>query len=204
MGHCVRGQCGFSTPSQWVVRWFRTKAERYRYVEHSFPESQPFSGTIVCTTDSTFLSYFQTCKKGVLFWDPVLHPWSRPLADPSFDPLKVPRCQYAVPSGSVPKERGIDISSTLSHIPNDSQTLSSVPQTHTILSYFKTCKKGGEKWDCGRHPWSRPLADPSFLTCSLESADSICWYPTTHPWSPPAPSLLVVTSPRLVMPPFIT
>ena len=63
-GHCARGQCGFSTPTQWVVRWFRTKGDRYRYLEHSFPESQPYSGTIVCTTDSTFLSYFQTCKKG--------------------------------------------------------------------------------------------------------------------------------------------
>ena len=59
------GQCGFSTPTQWVVRWFRTKAERYRYLEHSFPLSQPFSGTIVCTKDPTIPSYFQTCKKGV-------------------------------------------------------------------------------------------------------------------------------------------
>ena len=55
-GHCARGQCGFSTPSQWVVRWFRTKVQRYPYLEHTIPQKQRFSDTIVCTTDSIILS----------------------------------------------------------------------------------------------------------------------------------------------------
>ena len=59
-------------------------SRRYRYLDPSFPVSQRFSDTIVCTTDSTILSYFKTCQNRVGNWDPGRHPWSRPLADPSF------------------------------------------------------------------------------------------------------------------------
>ena len=34
------GSSSSSTPSQWLARWFRTKGERYRYLDPSFPVSQ--------------------------------------------------------------------------------------------------------------------------------------------------------------------
>ena len=102
----------------------------------------------------------------------LLHPWT-PWIRPS-DPLDPtpgydldttwirPWIRRGVASSTTVCRGGTDISIPVSQFPSDSQTLSSVPQTHTILSDFKTCKKGVGNWDPGRHPWSRHLADPSF------------------------------------------
>ena len=86
---------------------------------------------------------------------------------------------------------GTDISIPLSQFPSHSQTLSVYHRYSQILSYLQTCHFRVGNWETGLHPWSRELADPSFLTCSFILDSALTRYigtppPTLRPWSPGA------------------
>jgi hypothetical protein len=72
--YCTRG-------SSASVPWYRGGTDI------SIPGSQDPSHSegLPCVPQTPqILSYFKTCKNRVGNWDPVLHPWSRHLTDPSF------------------------------------------------------------------------------------------------------------------------